>query len=76
MLARHILQTGDTVRQTAERFHLSKSSVHKDIHERLKFIHPGLYMEVQAVMNFHHQVRHLRGGQATKERWQRIREQK
>lgn len=74
MLARHIITTGDTVRQTAQRFGLSKSSVHKDIHERLKILHPGLFMEVQAVMNFHHQVRHLRGGEATRARWEKIRQ--
>ncbi len=76
MLARHILETGDTVRQAAKRFQLSKSSVHKDVHERLKYVHPGLFEEVQQVMNFHHQVRHLRGGEATKARWKRIREGK
>lgn len=75
MLANHILQSGDTVRQTAKRFGLSKSSVHKDVHERLKYVHPGLFEEVQQVMNFHHQVRHLRGGEATRQRWRKIREQ-
>lgn len=75
MLARHIIETGDTVRQTAKRFGLSKSSVHKDIHDRLRLLHPGLFEEVQAVMNFHHQVRHLRGGEATKARWERLRQQ-
>ena len=76
MLARHIIETGDTVRNAAKRFGLSKSSVHKDVHERLKYVHPGLFEEVQQVMNFHHQVRHLRGGEATKARWKRIREGK
>lgn len=74
-LARHILHTGDTVRQTAKRFGLSKSSVHKDVHERLRQVHPGLFEEVQEVMNFHHQVRHLRGGEATRARWKKIRDQ-
>lgn len=76
MLARHILETGDTVRMTAKKFGLSKSSVHKDVHERLGQVHPGLFADVQKVMRFHHQVRHLRGGEATKQRWKRIREQK
>lgn len=74
LLGRHILESGDTVRQTAARFGLSKSSVHKDVHERLRLLHPGLYEEVQQVMNYHHQVRHLRGGAATRERWRRLRE--
>ncbi len=76
MLARHIIETGDTVRNAAKRFGLSKSSVHKDVHERLKQVHPGLFEEVQKVMLFHHQVRHLRGGAATRERWKRLREQR
>lgn len=74
MLARHILETGDTVRGAAQKFGLSKSSVHKDVHERLRHVHPGLFLEVQKVMRFHHQVRHLRGGEATRQRWKRIRE--
>ena len=49
-LGRYILRTGATVRQTAKQFHLSKSSVHKDVHERLRQVHPGLYEEVRAVL--------------------------
>lgn len=72
-LAKYIVRTGATVRQTAERFGMSKSSVHKDMHERLRLIHPGLYAEVRDILDYHHAVRHLRGGAATRERWERIR---
>ena len=73
-LARYIIRTGATVRQAAEQFRMSKSSVHKDVHERLRLVHPGLFEEVQQVLDYHQAVRHIRGGQATKRRWRMIRE--
>lgn len=75
-LARYILRTGDTVRQAAGRFGMSKSTVHKDVHERLRLVHPGLYEEVKRVLDYHHAVRHIRGGQATRRRWKRIQAEK
>ena len=76
MLGQYILKTGATVRQTARIFKMSKSSVHKDVHERLKHVHPGLYAEVEEILQYHHAVRHIRGGAATKRRWRLIREEK
>ena len=75
-LARYILRTGATVRQAAKEFGMSKSSVHKDVHERLKSIHPGLHAEVKMILDYHHAVRHIRGGLATRQRWQQIRDEK
>ena len=75
-LGQYILRTGATVRQTAQTFSLSKSSVHKDVHERLRAVHPGLYQEVRQILDYHHAVRHLRGGAATRLRWQRIKAKK
>ncbi len=72
-LGRYILTTGATVRQAAKAFGMSKSSVHKDVHERLRLVHPGLYAEVRQVLDYHHAVRHLRGGAATRRRWRLIR---
>ena len=76
MLGNYILKTGATVRKTAEVFQMSKSSVHKDVHERLRGIHPGLYAEVEEILKYHHDVRHIRGGAATRRRWRMIREGK
>ena len=73
-LGQYIVRTGATVRQAAERFGMSKSSVHKDVHERLRAIHPGLYAEVREILDYHHAVRHLRGGAATRLRWRMIRQ--
>lgn len=75
-LGRYIERTGATVRQAAEHFGMSKSSVHKDVHERLKAIHPGLYEEVRDILDYHHAVRHLRGGAATRMRWRLIRQRR
>ena len=74
MLGKYMLKTGATVRKTAEVFRMSKSSVHKDVHERLRSIHPGLYTEVEEILKYHHDVRHIRGGAATRRRWRLIRE--
>ena len=75
-LGRHIIRTGDTVRETARAFGMSKSAVHKDVHDRLPLIHPGLYAEVREILDYHHAVRHLRGGAATRKRWRRMRGEK
>ena len=48
--------------------------MHKDVHERLRQVHPGLYEEVRAVLSYHRAVRHLRGGAATRRRWRLLRE--
>ena len=73
-LGKYIVRTGATVRQAAQEYGISKSSVHKDMHERLQTVHPGLYAEVRDILDYHHAVRHLRGGAATRERWERIRQ--
>ncbi len=75
-LGRYIVRTGATVRQAAEVFGMSKSSVHKDVHDRLRSVHPGLYAEVAEILDYHHAVRHLRGGAATRQRWRLIRQGK
>ena len=68
-IARYMLRTGDTVRQAAKEFSVSKSTAHKDLKERLKIVHPGLYAETQKLLKYHEAVRHLRGGAATRRRW-------
>ncbi len=75
-LGQFILKTGATVRQAAQAFGMSKSSVHKDVRDRLRLVHPGLYQEVVQVLRYHHAIRHLRGGAATRLRWRQIKEKK
>ena len=72
--ARHILATGATVRQCAERFGVSKTTIHKDMRKRLKEIDPGLFAEVSAVVDKNRRERHLRGGMATRRKYERRRE--
>lgn len=71
-LARYITEHRATVRQTAKQFGVSKSTVHKDITVRLRGINRELYEAVQKVLDVNKQERHLRGGQATKEKYERM----
>jgi putative DeoR family transcriptional regulator (stage III sporulation protein D) len=70
-VARHILQTSDTVRQTAEIFGISKSTVHKDVSERLPRISEELAEEVRSILDRNKAERHLRGGEATRKKYAR-----
>lgn len=67
--ARHILATGATVRQCAEKFGVSKTTIHKDVRQRLQKIDPGLFREVSDVLEKNRRERHLRGGMATKRKY-------
>ncbi|MBR6526134.1 MAG: sporulation transcriptional regulator SpoIIID [Clostridia bacterium] len=69
MLARYIIHTGDTVRACARHFSMSKSAVHKLLGTPLEHMHPGLYKEVRQVMDYHKAVKHLRGGEATRQKY-------
>lgn len=69
VLARYITDTGCTVRACAKKFSVSKSTVHKDVSERLKEIDGVLYAEVRAVLDKNLQERHIRGGIATKNKY-------
>lgn len=66
ILAVYIIETGSTVRQTAKKFNISKSTVHKDIAERLEKINPSLASEAKKVLEINKAERHIRGGLATK----------
>ena len=69
-LADYILETGATVRAAATKFRVSKSTVHKDITERLQEINPHLAAQVKEVLDNNKAERHIRGGLATKEKYQ------
>ena len=74
-LAQYIIDTNATVRATAKKFRVSKSTVHKDITERLQEINPGLAAEVKSILDSNKAERHIRGGLATKEKYLHIKEQ-
>lgn len=68
-LARYIIETKATVRGAARKFRVSKSTVHKDITERLLEINPALAAEVKTVLDNNKAERHIRGGIATREKY-------
>ena len=68
-LAAYVLETGATVRAAAERFGVSKSTVHKDLTERLERADRLLWLRVRAVLDQNKAERHLRGGEATRQRY-------
>lgn len=71
MLARYIIENGATVRQAAARFGVSKSTVHKDVTERLRQISGPLYISVKSILDKNKAERHIRGGMATKKKYRR-----
>lgn len=72
-LAEYIIEHHSTVRATAKTFGVSKSTVHKDLTERLKKVNPQLYAEVRKVLDLNKQERHIRGGLATREKYRALR---
>ena len=68
-IAYYIIENNATVRQTAKEFGISKSTVHKDVTERLPHDNPQLYRQVKAVLEKNKQERHIRGGMATRRKY-------
>ena len=65
-LAHYIIDSKDTVRGAAKKFGISKSTVHKDVSERLQYINKALAIEVRRILDENKAERHIRGGMATK----------
>lgn len=72
ILGQYIAEHGATVRETAAVFGISKSTVHKDVTEKLMKECPALYKSVLSVLNKNKAERHLRGGEATKRKYEEI----
>lgn len=68
-LAVYMIETGATVRSAAKHFHISKSTVHKDLQQRLQKYNPALYAEVRQILDKNKQERHIRGGLATRKKY-------
>ena len=71
VVAKYILEKNTTVRQTAKTFSVSKSTIHKDVTERLEEINPTLAKEVKMVLEKNKSERHIRGGMATKLKYEK-----
>lgn len=70
-IGQYIADTGHTVRRAAAHFGVSKSSVHKDMNERLPRMNEALAKQVRQVLRYNKSVRHLRGGEATRQKYRR-----
>ena len=68
-LAAYIVDNQTTVRAAAKQFGISKSTVHKDLTERLPRINPGLYRQVRTLLDLNKAERHIRGGLATRRKY-------
>lgn len=67
-----IIKTGKTVREIARIFKVSKSTVHKDLHERLLNIDARRYNQVSLILKYHTDIRHIRGGESTKNKYKKV----
>lgn len=72
-LAVYIIETGATVRSAAKKFGISKSTVHKDLSQRLNHYNKSLYLQVRKVLDENKAQRHIRGGMATRKKYQNYR---
>ena len=68
-IANYIIENNATVRQTAKEFGISKSTVHKDVTDRLDQLNPSLAAEARKVLDVNKSERHIRGGLATREKY-------
>ena len=68
-LAVYIIENKATVRAAAKQFGISKSTVHKDLTERLKTVNPALYKQVRELLDINKAERHIRGGMATRRKY-------
>ena len=76
LLAQYIIENKATVRAAAQKFGISKSTVHKDVSERLLKENPALYAQVKDILEINKQERHIRGGMATKRKYESMAERK
>ena len=66
---KYIIETGKTVREMADVFGISKSSIHKDLRERLLEVDMNLYHKVSSILQYHMDIRHIRGGESTRRKY-------
>lgn len=73
-VSNYMLESKKTIREIAKHYGISKSTIHKDISERLKQINYSLYEKVNEIVKEHKDIRHIRGGQSTKIKYLKIKE--
>ncbi len=67
--SQYMIDTGKTIREIAGIFGVSKSTVHKDLNDRLKKINQKMYNKVSSILRYHIDIRHIRGGESTKQKF-------
>ncbi len=67
IIADYIIETKDTIRESAKKFNISKSTVHKDIKDRLLIIDKIKYKKIKKIMDEHIKIRHIKGGESTRQ---------
>ena len=75
LVAEYVIETGSTVRSAAKHFGISKSTIHKDLTGKLRHTSPNLYSDVKKVLNLNKSERHVRGGEATRKKYLKKREE-
>ena len=73
-LGEYVLRTHETIRESAKKFHLSKSTVHYDLSIRLQKVDSKLYEEIKKILQEHFEEKHLRGGESTKKKYEILKE--
>ena len=71
LLGEYVVETGATVRACAGHFGISKSTVHKDLSTKLRYINASLYKSVKQILEINKAERHIRGGEATKNKYKK-----
>ena len=69
VFAQYVIETGATVRKVASKYNISKSTVHKDLTNRLYYVNKGLYNQVKEILERNRAERHIRGGEATRQKY-------
>ena len=72
IMATYLVENNLTVRKVANKFGISKSTVHKDITQNLKIVNPELYKQVKEILETNKKERHIRGGEATKQKYRNM----
>ena len=70
--AEYMIDTRKTIREIAKVFNVSKSTVHIDLNRRLKHINSNLYNKVKNILNYHLKIRHIRGGESTRKKYENL----
>ena len=68
-VADYIIESNKTVREISKVFHVSKSTIHKDLHDRLKIVNKEKYKEVDKILKYHISIRHIKGGETTRKKY-------